>query len=246
MNEKPWLILTLRRTGGTSLTSFLSQISTFPSIEHEPFNVDRSLGGITRAFQADEDVPAMEAAIAEALEERPNIKHCVEIIPLELTRTLIDAALERGYHFMVLTRRDEARRLASLFLAQSTGAWGPTAAAKIYPKVISGELSPTPIELKHIQNRVRTDFYSIGRSLSLLRNRQINYDWLLFEELYFGDTSIEQQAVDIAARLGIDVAPDDDRLANFSSGGGQKSGDIASYVPNYDEAVAQLKKLCTE
>ncbi|MGR3637463.1 MAG: hypothetical protein ACU0BK_16270 [Shimia sp.] len=119
-------------------------------------------------------------------------------------------------------------------------------ASTIYPKVIAGDVAPTPIDLSKIQHRVRTDFFSIGRSLSLLRNRKIDFDWLLFEELYFGDSSIEHQACELAGRLGIDIAIDDARLANFSKREGQKSGNIASYVKNYDEAVAQLQSLCTE
>ncbi len=244
MTEKPWIILTLRRTGGTSLTSFLSQISGFPSLEHEPFNVDRTLGGITRAFRENGDVAAMEGAVAAALEERPNIKHCVEIIPPEITRALIETCQARGYHFMVLTRRDEARRIASLLLAQTTGAWGPAAAARIYPRIISGEVTPDPIDPKKVRARVTTDFAALGRMLSMLRNRHIDPDWLVFEELYFGDTPIEDQARAIAARLGLDIAADDERLKAFASGGGQKSASIAGHVQGYEEAVKLLAELC--
>ena len=246
MSETPWIILTLRRTGGTSLTTFLAEISSYPTVGHEPFNVDRIYGQITRDFQSTGDVEAMEEGISDALSTLPNIKHCVEIIPLEQTRALIDEAQKRGYRFMVLTRRDEARRLASLFLAVATGAWGPEHAAKIYPKIMSGEIEPTPIDLKNVRHRVRTDFFSIGRTLSLLRNREIDYDWHLFEELYFGDTPIEEQARSIATTLGVDIAPDDARLSKFSQNEGQKSGNIAPYVKNYDEAVAELRKLCTQ
>lgn len=246
MTEAPWIILTLRRTGGTSLTAFLSGISKFPSIEHEPFNVDRTLGQITRDFRENGDIPAMEKAVAEALEDRPNIKHCFEIIPIEITRALIEEAQRRGYHFMVLTRRNEARRLASLFLAISTGAWGSDHAQDIYPKIISGDLTPQAIDLSLIQKRVRIDYLSVGHTLSLLRNRGITYDWLVFEELYFGKTPIEKQAFDLATKLGIALDEDDPLFAEFSANEGQKSGSIAGYVENYDEAVKRLKTLCTQ
>lgn len=245
MTEHPWLILTLRRTGGTSLTTFLSAASSFPTIEHEPFNVARTLGAITKAFRETDDTEAMTRAIRAALAHRPNIKHCIEIIPLELTRALIDICNDLGYRFIVMTRRDEARRLASLFLAVATGAWGPDAAEKIYPQIISGDLTPEPIDLKKLQHRVSTDFHSVGRTLSLLRNRNIDYPWLLFEELYFGDTPIEQQARTLATGLGIDIAADDPRLLAFAERDGQKSASIAAYVENYDEAVARLNKLCS-
>lgn len=244
MTEKPWLILTLRRTGGTSLTGFLSSVSRFPTIEHEPFNVDRRFGAITTAFRGDGDVAAMEAAVGDAVADNPNIKHCIEIIPPEITRALIERAAAQDYRVMVLTRRDEARRIASLLLALATGAWGPREAAKIYPKIRAGELVPEAIDLKKVRARVSTDFFALGRTLAMLRNRRIDHDWLVFEELYFGDTPIESQARAIAARLGIEVAEDDARLAEFSAREGQKSAEIAAFVPGYEEAVTMLEKLC--
>jgi hypothetical protein len=245
MTEKPWLILTLRRTGGTSLTAFLSDISKFKTVQHEPFNADRIFGEITTRFRKDGDLVAAEAAIREKLASRPNLKHCVEIIPTDLTRILIDVCNELGYKFIVLTRRDEGRRLASLFLAVATGAWGPRAAAEIYPKIKSGDLKPEPVDLKRVENRVRTDFYSIGRTLSLLRNRQIDYPWYLFEELYFGETSIEEQAIAIAAGLGLEIDASDERLQAFAGQDGQKSSEIAPFVENYEAAVQRLEKLCS-
>lgn len=245
MSEKPWLILTLRRTGGTSLTTFLAETSQFPAVEHEPFNVDRVFGKITQDFQKTSDIDAMQKAVADVVKGHPNIKHCVEIIPLELTRALIDECVAQGYGFIVLTRKNEARRVLSLLLAISTGAWGPKAAAEIYPKILAGTQQAQPIDPQVARNRVRQDYFAIGRTLSLLRHRQINYQWLIFEELYFGDTSIEEQARAVAADLGIDIAPDDARLTAFSQRDGQKSESIAHLVEGYDETAKILEKMCT-
>jgi len=245
MAEQPWLILTLRRTGGTSLTTFLSTASSFSTIEHEPFNPGRMLGHITNGFQNSDNIADMSAAVRQAVANRPNIKHCIEIIPTEITRALIDACQEQGYRFIVMTRRNEAKRLASLFLAISTGVWGPEDAMQIYPKIIAGTQTPPPIDLTRLRGRVRTDYYSVGRMLSMLRNRQIDYPWLLFEDLYFGDTPIREQALALARDLGITIGEDDDRLQAFAEKSGQKSSEIAPYVENYDTAVARLNKLCS-
>ena len=246
MAERPWIILTLRRTGGTSLTTFLSQISDFPKIEHEPFNPDRKLGRITRAFRDTGDLAAMQAEVAAALADRPNIKHCVEIIPQEITRALIDACLERDYRFIVLTRRDEARRIGSLLLAMATGAWGPEEAATIYAEIRAGARTPDPIDLQAAINRARRDGYAVGRTLSLLRHRRIDFAWYLFEELYLGETPISEQARGIAADLGVTVAPDDRRLQAFARRDGQKSDSIAEHVPGYAAAMTRLRGLCAE
>lgn len=243
--ERPWLILTLRRTGGTSLTTFLSTVSTFPSVEHEPFNTERIFGAITCAFQATADIDRMTADVNAALERRPNIKHCVEVVPLEITRAIIETCYGLGYQFIVLTRRDESRRLSSLLLAQATGAWGPKDAKEIYPQIISGEVKPIPIPLEKVPARVTQDYFSLGRTLSLLRNRRIDPVWLLFEELYFGVEPIVCQARAISASLGVDVALDDPRLQAFAQNESQKSASIGPYIPNFDKAEELLRYLCT-
>ena len=246
MNEKPWLILTLRRTGGTSLTRFLTDVSKYPTAEHEPFNVDRVFGEITQGFRKSGDIQIMQAAVAEAVEakDKQNIKHCIEIIPIELTRALIDTCRKQNYGFIVLTRQNEARRLLSLFLAFSTGAWGPEMAARVYPEIMSEDRKATPIDLQKVRNRARHDFFALGRVLSLLRNRRIDYQWLLFEELYFGEVPIENQVRSIAETLGISIANDDPRLSALSRQGGQKSQSIARYVEGYEEAAKLLDTLC--
>ena len=97
MSASPFLILTLRRTGGTSLMSFLSQVSPYPNIQHEPFNKERIWGGVTAAYKENEDLEAVKAAIVQGTSERPNIKHCFEFIPLQITGALIDQADQALY-----------------------------------------------------------------------------------------------------------------------------------------------------
>ena len=52
MNEdkrtRPFIIWTLRRTGGTNLATRLMALSQYPKLEHEPFNPDRVHGHVTR------------------------------------------------------------------------------------------------------------------------------------------------------------------------------------------------------
>lgn len=241
--QKPWLVLTLRRTGGTSLTEFLSRVSAYPTAEHELFNRKRSMGAVTTGFLATKDSAALERAMADALRLTPNIKHCVEVVPLEVTRALIDAAAERGYHMMVLTRRDEARRLISLFLALATDVWGPDAAAERYPRIIEGSLVPPPIKIEKIRERARMDQRRIDGTRATLRKRGIAHDELTFEDLYMGDIPLAEQARALARKLGAEIAPDHPELAALASGGGQRTDSIAAYVKNYDEAVAIIREV---
>lgn len=244
MTERPYLILTLRRTGGTSFMGFLGAVSAFPSVQHEPFNTDRIWGKVTQDFRRTGDAAAMQAAVTACVAGRANIKHCIEIIPAALTRALIEACAAQGYAFLLLTRRNEASRLRSLLLAEATGAWGPVQAARRYPGIQSGEIMPEPVRPETVRRRIATDASALGQTLVLLRNRQIAWDWLVFEELYAPDGQVAERARAIAAGLGITVAADDPRLQAFAERDGQGSAAIEPFVPGFAAIRALLDELC--
>lgn len=244
MAERPWLILTLRRTGGTSLTAFLTRISGFATLEHEPFNRDRQLGAITRDFVASDDREALRRDIAAALQDRPNIKHCIEVVHFAITEELIDACTARDYRILVLTRRDEARRLLSLALAQATGAWGPEQAQKVYPAIRQGTIRPRPIDLDRLRHRADEDRRLLARLHRDLARRDIAHRQAWFEDLYRGTTPLTEQGRALAHWLGIPLDPDAPDLRHLASGRGQGSDDIAGFVPGYAEAVALAQELC--
>lgn len=50
--SKAFFIWTMRRTAGTSLTTLLTGISEFNSVEHEPFNRDRKFGRFIKDLEA--------------------------------------------------------------------------------------------------------------------------------------------------------------------------------------------------
>lgn len=234
MPIRPYLILTLRRTGGTSLTSFMQDVSSFPRLQHEPLNPDRVWGDITQAYDRDANEGGLEAALSARLETLPNIKHCFEVVAPNVTRALLEACAARDYAIFLLTRSDEASRLQSLFLAQATGAWGPQDAARIYPRILSGELQLDPIDLQAVRRRYSRDAAMLGLILRMLRHRRIAYHWLLFEEIYARDGKIGERVCDIARRIGVHVADDDPRLVSFAKNSGQGSAGILKHLPNTD------------
>lgn len=244
MSERPYLILTLRRTGGTSVMTFLSRISGFPGLQHEPFNQGRVWGRLTEAFQKTGDTGALERRLARVLAPRPNIKHCFEFLPARLTLALIEACVARDYAVLLLTRRDEAGRLRSLFLAKATGAWGPPQAAEIYPRIRAGEMTLAPVDLAVVRRRAAEDAAALGQVLRFLRHRRIPHEWLLFEELYAPDDGLRDRARAIAAGIGLTIAADDPRLDVFAGQSGQGSGDILPFLPNAAALQALLQRLC--
>ena len=144
--------------------------------------------------------------------DRPNLKHAVEVVPMAITRALIEVCDELGYAQFVLHRRAEKDRLMSLYMAEATGAWGSQDAATLYPKLRSGALAPDPIDLSRVAERVRIDAACLGDTLMLLRGRGVDFGWLLFEEIYQSPTGTVQAALAIAGRMGLNLTETDQVL----------------------------------
>ncbi|SMP05492.1 hypothetical protein [Shimia sagamensis] len=144
----PFVIWTMQRTGGTTLTTLLKSFSEYPSLQHEPFNVERKLGWILQNWGANRDTAKMQSDISAALSDRPIIKHCYELVPEALNLALMKATSELGYRHIILDRRAEDLRILSLELAKQTGAWGKTAAEDVYRDIKSGEKTLAPLSLQ--------------------------------------------------------------------------------------------------
>lgn len=79
----------------------------------------------------------------------------------------------------------------------------------------------------------------------MLRHPRIDYEWLLFEELFQGETTIEDQAREIAEWLGVTIQPDDSRLDAFGEKRNQNSAAIMEFIPNLTELEATVEELCS-
>lgn len=240
----PLLILTRRRTGGTSLTAFLSRISPLPTVQHEPFNLTRVWGETSRRFAETGDEAALRAEIAGLLDQPKNIKHCFEMVPQAQNRVLIDLCVERGYRVLLLTRQNEIDRQVSLALALATGAWGTRQAAEIYPAILSGERKLPPLPQKRVMEQARRDGFALLHVLCHLRVQNIAFDWLLFEEIYRSTEALQQAGRRIAESLGIALAEDDPQIAALAAGRGQNSRRIEDFVPNATELRLALARVC--
>lgn len=222
----------------------MAQNSAFKTAEHEPFNPDRIWGRINARLEKTGDEDEMRAAVQAVVAQRYNIKHCVEVVDMRLTKALIDACLEHGYCFFVLTRREEPRRLRSLFLAQITGAWGPQDEAEKYPAILSGAVTLPPVRKKQVRRQIANDTRALGQTLVLLRNRQVAYEWIVFEDFYFGTRPAAEQAIAIAALLGTEIDANDPTLGVLGEKGAQNSAEIERMVPNYASMMRLLNELC--
>src|SRR4051812_20631343 len=88
--NRPILILTLRRTGGTNLAGVLFGANQIAKSRHEPFNQDREFGATTASFRAEGDIDRLRSRIAQVLAGPINIKHAVDTVAHPITRVLVD------------------------------------------------------------------------------------------------------------------------------------------------------------
>lgn len=240
----PYIIWTMRRTGGTTLATLLSTLSEHAGIQHEPFNRERRLGHVSEEFEQSGDVDRLRAQLHGCLEKRPLVKHCYEIMSPEFNAALLEVATALGYRHIILDRRNETDRIVSLELAYLTGAWGGEAAAKIYPAIEAGEVVlPAPNTARAL------------RELRLCNTRRMELARMTGTAepapfvIYFEDVySDPQQGRALIARIlaFLEIRPEDhagyDALVDEAlTRRGQNSARILAAVPDIDALVAQLE-----
>lgn len=239
----PFIVLTLRRTGGTSLVSFMSELSDFETVQHEPFNVDRIWGNIVSQFLESGNNEELKNNISIVLSKRPNIKHCFEIIPLGVTVALIDLCKKFGYKFFLLTRSNEVERIISLEIAVATNVWGPSDARIQYSKILSGQVNVPPVDVEEAIRGYYRDAAVLGQVVRALRHRNIHFNWLIFEEIYSGAIGSSNHVIDIAYSLGRRISADNSKLSFLKFEARQDSKSIKSHVPNIDVLKQRLEIL---
>ena len=87
----------MQRTGGTSLTELLMDMSEHRSAEHEPFNwakkQPRQFWPITDAWNNTKNSEALRASFGDLLEQRYLIKHCYELLSMSFNLHLMQIEL---------------------------------------------------------------------------------------------------------------------------------------------------------
>ncbi|MFI3154973.1 MAG: hypothetical protein QX199_02325 [Methylococcaceae bacterium] len=187
----PFIIWTLQRTGGTNLTQRLVDRSGLMCIQHEPFNLGRLHGQITQQWIESKDESALAKDIQEIVAQQVIIKHCVEIVPWEISRALADATVHSDYRHLFLYRKNALDRLLSLHFAQKTGVWGPNMKKEIVPEEAKELTIPVDKlinhELKCVKLMQQTWQHLISHGAHPLA--------LSYEELYRADLKQATQAL---------------------------------------------------
>lgn len=247
MMSKPFFIWTMRRTGGTSITGLLMHMSEYNTIEHEPFNPPRLFGNIIKDFRSGKDHKLIADEIDNALASKPLIKHCYEVFGEEFNGLIIDAALKQDYKHLFLKREDEVSRIISLFLAMQTSVWGLGKQKQIYGDIFSGKLKLKPFNIdRMIKHTKECNSMTSLIQKNLIENGQ-EFKVVSFEELYIGDRNVRMKKLnDIFSFIELDnnvVAINQELIETNIFNKSQNSQSILEYVPNYKEAIDELRSI---
>lgn len=237
--ERPFLLLTQRRTGATFLTSALSEVSSFDTVQHEPFNLDRQFGHITSHFIRSHDELCLGCRIRDELYNKPNIKHCFELMPFELTKSLVCVAEEFGYGIVFHLRQNEMDRLLSLGVAMACGVWGQKQAKALFPLLINGSKQANPIDVEFLKMEASRSAEFRRKTELLLTNRNFPFLRTYYEEFYFGVSDLESYIWKIFNFLGGNIRKERN-LQVISRANRYDSEVLKSLIPNYTEAVRNL------
>ena len=236
----PFIIWTLQRTGGTSLTDLLMDLSEHRRAEHEPFNWDkkqpRQFWPIAQGWNRTRDAAALARALDEVFAQRFLVKHCYELHDPGFNEHLLRAAVRAGYRQLHLLRRDEGARVISKFVAKVNGAWFKEYAAEIFAQVRDTKRRLRPLPVADIVEYYRTSKLRSDEVGRWLAEFGAEYELLYYEDLYVGGRAA--RLARLAGLLAFLDLPADtidrhrERIDDKIFGGGQDTGSVLAHIPN--------------
>lgn len=234
----------MRRTGGTTFTSLLTTLSDHPATQHEPFNLDRKFGHVTKTWIEKKDPALLMEGLDQVLADRPLIKHCYELMPEMVNLALIKATSERGYRHIVLDRKAEVDRIISLELAKITGAWGAKEAETVYREITNGNRRLDPVDIEHACDHMMA-CAAHRRWLTCQFDAALHTPLLVYFEEIYGDFETGQRTVEEVLKcLGITPGAHpkyEKLLIEALTKKAQNSYSIADAVPNMDTLRKRLE-----
>lgn len=184
MNMKPFIIWTLQRTGGTNLAQRLVELSGLKAVQHEPFNKDRVYGQITEQWVQEKDQAKLDKAVDDICRNGVIIKHCVEMMPWEVTKALASAAVKHGYGHIFLYRREPLNRLLSLQFAKLSGIWGPNLKGK---NELNEKIFAQPLPVQKLVSHEKQCVGLLSKTWQYLKESGAASLALAYEDIYQTD-----------------------------------------------------------
>ncbi|MEM1431951.1 MAG: hypothetical protein AAGG09_21040 [Pseudomonadota bacterium] len=247
--NRPFVIWTLRRTGGSTLVSLLRERVGAHRLLAEPFNPNREFSELTTSFKATQDKAALLSGIRAALDGSVSLKQCIDVLPFDVHDALLQVTRDLGYRSLVLDRRDDSARVLSLLLAQQTKAWGRASARDIYPDIASGARALKPFNLRRLETLLHRGRARREGLCRLFSAAGLAPPVVFYEDLYDcrGGSPTDAAGPALALRLlrHLGAASDegdalDGWLHERLGGSAQHSQTLYAQVPNIAEARRAL------
>jgi hypothetical protein len=244
MNAKrnPAIVWTVQRTGGTNFANFL-QALTGIRMQHEPFNRPRVYGEITKTWEKTGDTDLLRASVREVLGKGESIKHCVEMMPWNISASIVEASMDYGYRHIFLVRESSLQRLLSMEFASRTKIWGPERRSQIE---IDTAAFSTPLDVPNLVKREAMARRRLNMAWDHTRARGMEPVAASFELLYEAESN---EAMDwlsaILAPLGLDTSAKALRAAvdRLRQNGDQVTRELYDRFLGIDELQDSIKDL---
>lgn len=221
----------------------IQSCSSFPRLQHEPLNPDRALGRLTSEFVRNSDRQVLQTALRKALVDRPNIKHCIDTVPVPVTEVLVRVCVALDYRFLLWSRKNLAERLTSLFIAQQTELWGTEGRNKLVEAVKSGKKELLPFDLEAVRQQAQRDRQSWNEIASLLRQLNADHVESTYEHIYGEQNQKTKRTISLLQSLGLNVSADDKRIQDFAAQAPVGSSTLMHSVPNITQVQTMLQSL---
>lgn len=242
--SKPFIIWTLQRTGGTNLArrlfenshlledakeknpghALLADIYTYWEL-HEPFNYGkkvRAFGPVTVEWVERRDIDKLNQSMDEICSMGLPIKHCVEMLPWEVTEALLRASCRHGYRHIFLYRKKVVNRLLSLHFANSSGIWGPELKNQ---KELTDKIFSEPLPVAKLVEHENRCSHRLQKAWDLLSKLDAEPYGLAFEDAYEVNDPSEalQLLLPVLSYLDMSGTPENDAtFINEIIGGGDQ------------------------
>ncbi|MEP6068294.1 MAG: hypothetical protein ABJ246_20840 [Paracoccaceae bacterium] len=242
----PFIVWTLRRTGGTTLNNLLMGASPFPTGLHEPFNHDREFGWVSQTYGDTENLDELRSNVGKVLDDSPLFKTAFEMQSLAINKSILLESTARGYRHIILDRKAEVDRLLSLELARVTGGWGKMDAERIYAEYTSGASQIEEFDVDwlvgHLEycRKMRTSLQQLMIEAGIAP--QVVY----FEDIYLDHDAGRRQIDSLMHFVGLspeEVPNYEVIVADALTFQGQNSARMMNLVPNIDDARSRLNNV---
>ena len=242
-----FIIWTLRRTGGTNFTQWITKLSNLKATEHEPFNRDRLYGYVTKNFLESKNTNTAKEEIKKILKTPQVIKHCVETVPKGISESLAEVSTELGYKHLFLYRKNSKYRLLSLHFAKQTGIWGPNLKNKSKEK-ITENIIKEPIPINNLINREKKDREILKYTFEYIQNlnNKKNVKCITFEGLYeieLQDTVKKIKEILEFLSISLEKKEIENHIKEMRKKGNQKTRHLYDKFPNIRNFEEELLKL---